>query len=193
MARTVYYMINAITLYRLLAAPLLIFLAFIHQLNLFRRLLAISFCTDAFDGYLARKYKTTSIFGAKLDSVADDFTVIAAIIGIILFRPGFLVQEVNIIILLLSLFLLQNICAFARYKRMSNFHTYTAKVAAIAQGIFLVLFFFVPKPGYTLFYIAAITTIVDLVEEIILVLVLREWQANVKGLYWVMKKRKRSQ
>jgi CDP-diacylglycerol--glycerol-3-phosphate 3-phosphatidyltransferase len=108
-------------------------------------LLGISFCTDAFDGYLARKYKTTSIFGAKLDFVADDFTVIAAIIGIILFRPGFLVQEGNIIILLLSLFLLQNICAFARYKRMSNFHTYTAKVAAVARGIFLVLFFFVPN------------------------------------------------
>ena len=47
-----YYTINAITLYRLTVTPLLGFLAVDHQLGLFKWLLAVSFFTDAIDGYL---------------------------------------------------------------------------------------------------------------------------------------------
>lgn len=184
-----YYMVNGITLYRMMAAPFLIFLIVNQRPDLFKWLLALSFFTDAIDGYLARRYKVMSVLGSKIDSIADDLTIVVAIAGVIVFKPEFLRHEITLIILLLALFILQTILAFIRYGTISSFHTYAAKMAAILQGVFLLLLFFLPGPGYMLFYITAIVTIIDLLEEIILVLMLPQWEANVKGLYWVMKKK----
>lgn len=184
-----YYMVNGITLYRMMAAPFLIFLIVNQRPDLFKWLLALSFFTDAIDGYLARRYKVMSVLGSKIDSIADDLTIVVAIAGVIVFKPEFLRHEITLIILLLALFILQTILAFIRYGTISSFHTYAAKMAAILQGVFLLLFFFLPRPVYMLFYITAIVTIIDLLEEIILVLMLPQWEANVKGLYWVMKKK----
>ena len=43
-----------------------------------------------------------------------------------------------------------------------------AKTAAIMQGIFLLLMFFLPEPPYAVFCTAVILTVLDLTEEIIL-------------------------
>lgn len=42
------------------------------------------------------------------------------------------------------------------------------------------------------YYIAAFITAIDLIEEIILVFLLPEWETNVKGLYWVLKKKRKT-
>lgn len=188
-----YYIVNGITLYRLLAAPFLIFLVIDHRPDLFKWMLGISFFTDAIDGYLARRNKVTSIAGAKLDSIGDDLTILVAIIGIIVFKPEFIRQEMNLFLLLLVLFILQTIVAFIRYGKMTNFHTYAAKAAAVLQGIFLLLFFFLDQPVYALFYIAAGVTAIELAEEIILIFILPKWEVNVKGLYWVIKRKQSNQ
>jgi CDP-diacylglycerol--glycerol-3-phosphate 3-phosphatidyltransferase len=60
------------------------------------------------------------------------------------------------------------------------------------QGIFLLLMFFLSGPPYLVFYAAAVITMLDLIEEIILVLMLPRWQTDVKGLYWVLKKNQKS-
>jgi cardiolipin synthase len=185
-----YYFVNGITVYRMIAAPVLVFLIFDRQLEWFKWLLAVSFFTDAVDGWLARKFKVTSIMGAKLDSIADDLTIAAGIIGVIVLKPEFLKQELPLIILLLALFVVQFVLAIIRYRKISSFHTYTAKLAALLQGCFLILLFFLPQPVYLLFYLAVFVTAVDLIEEIILVLLLPRYETNVKGLYWVMKRRR---
>lgn len=189
MHRPSYYVINAITMYRLLAAPVVALLIVYNQYDIFKWMLALSFGTDLIDGWLARRFKVTSVFGSKLDSVADDLTVAAAITGVILFKHDFLVKELWIIISLLVLFMIQVALALARYKRLTSFHTYSAKAATILQGSFFILLFFLPQPLYPLFYITAAMTAIDLLEEIVLVLLLRDWKVNVKGLYWVLRKR----
>ncbi|MGZ4042660.1 MAG: CDP-alcohol phosphatidyltransferase family protein, partial [Bacteroidia bacterium] len=67
--------------------------------------------------------------------------------------------------------------------------TYLAKAAAIFQGIFFILLFLIDQPVYALFYIAWVITILDLLEEIILVFMLPKWQSDVKGIYWVLKEK----
>jgi cardiolipin synthase len=173
----------------MIAAPLLLLLIISHRPEVFKWLLAISFSTDAIDGYFARKHKVISKLGAKLDSIADDLTIAVAIIGMSVFKPEFLRQEITLIITTLALFVLQTVFAVFRYKKMSSFHTYGAKIAAILQGIFLLLLFFLDEPVYILFYITVAVTAIELVEEIIIVLLLPQWEANVKGLYWVIRKR----
>lgn len=188
-----YYVVNAITLYRLVSAPVLILLAVFQQLDIFKWMLPLSFFTDAIDGPLARKYKVETIKGAKLDSISDDLTVLAGIFGLVMFKPGFLQAQIIPVLALLVLFVVQVVLAFGKFGRMTSFHTYAAKLAAVFQGVFLVLMFLLPQPGYVLFYAAIAITALDLVEEIILVLVLPQWAANVKGLYWVLKHRRKTQ
>ena len=184
-----YYIVNGITLYRIIAAPVLLLLIINHRQDIFKWLLAISFFTDAIDGFIARRYKVTSRLGSTLDSIGDDLTIVAAVTGIFVLKPEFVRQEATPIILLLALFLLQTILALIRYRRLSSFHTYAAKIAAILEGIFLLLFFF-DRPVGILFPITTVAIAIDLVEEIILAILLPNWETDVKGLYWVMKRKK---
>lgn len=183
-----YYIVNGITLYRLIAAPVLVLLIFTHQVNVFKWLLAISFFTDLIDGWLARRFKVTSVLGARLDSIADDLTIVAGMVGVVVLKPAFFKQQMAFFIILFALFLIQIILALLRYGKVSSFHIYSAKLAALMQGSFLILLFFLPQPLEIVFYIAFGVTVIDLVEEIILVMILPQWEVNVKGLYWVIKR-----
>jgi len=182
-----WYVINGITLYRIIAAPILLVLLFNKQYEIFKWLLAVSFFTDLIDGYLARKFKVTSILGTKLDSIGDDLTVLVGLIALFIMKLEFIKQHMIVLIILLVLFLVQTSYAFIRYKKMTNFHTYLAKTAALLQGVFLILAFFTQEPSLILFYAATIVTMLELIEEIILIRLLPKWQANVKGIYWFLK------
>jgi cardiolipin synthase len=85
------------------------------------------------------------------------------------------------------LYLLQNTLAFLKYRRLTSFHTYIAKIAAVLQGMFLIAFFFFPQPVDWLFTLTVVFTGIDLLEEILLILLLPRYRTNVKGLYWLKK------
>ncbi len=188
MRRTSFYIINGITIYRIAASVILLFLLITNKPDIFKWFLAISFFTDAIDGFLARKYRVTSIAGAKLDSIGDDLTVVMGIIGLLIFKFQFISQHLFWLGMLLVLFAIQVIMAYKKYGGMTSFHTYLAKLAAIVQGTFLILAFFMDQPNKVLFFLAVGITAADLLEEIILVHILPARKENVKGLYWVMRK-----
>lgn len=192
MRKIISYLVNSLTWYRLITAPLLLTLAIGNQWLLFKWLLLASFMTDATDGLLARSYKVTSEHGSMLDSIADDLTIIAAIAGVLLYRPQFIPQHITLVSLLLFCYFFQLTLALARYRKMSSFHTYLSKLAAILQGIFLVAFFFLPEVMNWLFLTVVWTTITALLEETILVILLPQWKTNVKGIYWLLKATKKT-
>jgi CDP-diacylglycerol--glycerol-3-phosphate 3-phosphatidyltransferase len=185
MSKACRYIVNGITLYRIATAPLLLVLLFRHELCWFKWMLAVSFFTDAVDGFIARRCNIASIGGARLDSLGDDLTVLVAIIGMLVLKWDFVLREKVILLVLGGLFITQTALALLRYGKQSSFHTLLAKAAAILQAAFLLLLFFLPRPLLILFYIMAIITALDLVEEIILVLSLPRWQTNVKGIWWI--------
>lgn len=185
--RSARYVINGVTFYRIIAAPFLLILLFTGYHDIFKWLLGISFFTDFIDGFLARKYKVTSILGARLDSIGDDLTVLVGVIALFVTEKIFIKEQMTFIIIVLVLFLVQVAYAFIRYKKMTTFHTYLAKTAALAQGIFLLFTFFF-YPSLFLFYTAVFITAIELIEEIILVKILKNWEADIKGLYWILKR-----
>jgi phosphatidylglycerophosphate synthase len=181
--------INLITLYRIVTFPILVYVLVVEKMDLFKWLLLASFFTDAIDGFLARKYKATSILGAKLDSIGDDLTVLAGAIGLFATQLDFIRQEAVVFIILFFLFLIQVGFSFYRYKKISTFHTYLAKIAAVVTAAFLLSVFFLETIYYPLFYMAAAITGIELIEEIILVAIMKDYESNVKGFYWVMKRK----
>ncbi|HEY5967627.1 MAG TPA: CDP-alcohol phosphatidyltransferase family protein, partial [Chitinophagaceae bacterium] len=94
-----WYVINGITLYRIIAAPILLVLLFTKQYEIFKWLLAVSFFTDLIDGYLARKFKVTSILGTKLDSIGDDLTVLVGLIALFIMKLEFIKQHMIVLII----------------------------------------------------------------------------------------------
>lgn len=188
MHKPAYYLINAITLYRLIAAPFLVILLIYNRPDLFKWMIGLSFFTDAIDGYLARKFNVASIAGAKLDSIADDLTIVVAMAAVFVFKTEFVKEERIIFICLFTLLIIQTIYALFKYGKVSSFHTYMAKIAAVLQGSFFILLFFLPEPLYPLFYAAAIVTGLELLEELFITHFLPEWEINVKGIYWVLKR-----
>lgn len=181
--------INLITLYRTVTFPLLIFLVLTEHLVAFKWLLLASFFTDAIDGYLARRYNATSVLGAKLDSIGDDLTVLAAMVGLLVTQFDFIKSELALFIFLFGLFLIQLTSALMKYKKITSFHTYLAKIAAVVTAIFLLSAFFLEKISYPLFYAAYGITAIELIEETIMVFLIPRWKANVKGVYWALREK----
>lgn len=177
-------LVNLITLYRVLAAPVLLYYLLNDQLVIFKWMLLISFLTDAIDGYLARKLNASTRLGSMLDSVGDVLTILVAVIGAVYTRSEFVAEQSVVITCVISLYLLQMAFALIRYKKLSSFHTYLAKISAVMQGVFLLSLFFFNDIFYPLFYAASAFTTIELIEEIILIYLIPKWEVDIRGLYW---------
>lgn len=183
--RISYYIINGVTMYRLVSAPFLLLLAILGLHEWFKWFMCVSFFTDAIDGPLSRKYQVESVFGSRLDSVADDATVLASAIALWILHPEFMRDNWIVIAGLSALFGIQAVAALIAYKKVTSFHTCLAKTAAVIQAAFFIAFFFRIGLAEFLFVCAIAITALQLVEEIIMVIILPKWTANVKGIYWI--------
>ncbi|HRF20327.1 MAG TPA: CDP-alcohol phosphatidyltransferase family protein, partial [Chitinophagaceae bacterium] len=83
-------------------------------------------------------------------------------------NPAFIKAHTTELIILFIVFLAETGFAFYRYGKMTNFHTYLAKLAALLQGVFLLVAIVFNEPNLILFYAAAGITLIELVEEIII-------------------------
>ena len=180
---------NLLSLFRILAAPVLLFLVLDTDVKLFKWLLTAAFFTDLVDGWLARRLHQVTRLGSVLDSVGDSLTIIVGTFGLIYLRPDLYYSYNWVIIAVIGLHIIQLCLSLWRYGKPSSFHTYSAKVAAFGIGSFLLLTFhfgFFPVA----FYIAVGLLVVDAIEESIMVFIVPEWRHDVKGLFWIRKREK---
>ncbi len=176
--------------YRIAAAPFLLILLWLQDRELFSWFLLISYSTDMIDGYLARKLKITSPRGSQLDSIGDQITLVVGVIGLCVFEGSFMKDNLLIIVIAFSPYILQMLLAYKKYGKATSFHTYLAKSSAIIQGLFILsaLFF---SPNYSLFYFMIILGLLETTEEIILIFMYDDWVSDIKGIYWALKDKRR--
>ena len=176
--------------YRIAAAPLLLLLLWMDERQAFSWMLLISYSTDAMDGMIARGLKITSSRGSQLDSVGDQITFTIGLIGCYIFEPAFIKENLTLIIIAFSPYLIQMVIAFMKYGKATAFHTYMAKLSAIIQSIFILwLLFF--GPVYWIFYTMIIIGILETIEEITLIFMYDNWVDGVKGIYWALQDKRR--
>ncbi len=176
--------------YRIFAAPFLLVLIWLDLQLIFTWLLLISYCTDAIDGFLARKLKITSPRGSQLDSFGDQVTFIIGLIGLFYFETDFITTNLLIILVAFVPYIIQMLIAYIKYGKATAFHTYLAKLSAIIQSIFILwsLFF---NPEYVLFYVMIVVGVLETLEEIALIYMYDQWASDVKGIYWALRDKRR--
>lgn len=177
---------NILSLYRLLMFPVLLFLLWKSDRPFFVLLLAISLLTDILDGFIARTFNQQTAIGARLDSWADVGSYLLAYIGIFVFEWDFVVAHKIGLAVFAALYLGSVGTAFARFGGIIGLHLYGCKITGYLQGIFLIVLLW---QGYVewLYYVMIVFGCMAKIEEITVLLRMRERRSNAKGLYWVLK------
>ena len=172
---------NLLSSFRLIAAPILLFIASQSRPNLFLALLAVSLMTDAIDGFIARRYKVTSETGARLDSWGDFVTFITIGISAWWLWPGILHREMFFVATGIMSFLLPVAAGLIKFRRLPSYHTWAAKIQALLMSstIFIIFGLGITWP----FRYAVILQVLVSIEEIIITLFLKEQMCNIPSLW----------
>ena len=176
---------NAISVCRLFATPFLLATVVWKDQEKFKWLLLACLLSDILDGLIARLFRLRSQLGAFLDSTADILVLLIALAGIFVFQRGFLVAHYRGMFVVVVLFLAEAAAAVWRYGRISSFHTILTRVAAYSQGILVISLFLWGYHGWV-FQVMIGLTVCACVEEFLLLYLLPDWRADVRGLYWIL-------
>lgn len=175
---------NILTSLRIAAIPALAALATAHERDAFGLLLIACLLGDVGDGALARALGVESRLGALLDSVADTLLFFMTIAGTLVFFPEAVREHAIAFVMVPVAWLGENVAALVRYRRLSSFHTYLSRAAAVAMGTFVaVLFLWRMHEG--LLHAAVALVMMATAEEFVLLLLLPAWTPDVRGVYWV--------
>lgn len=180
---------NALSAARIGAAPALGYFAASGAEQRFTWLLVPALLTDIADGYIARRFGLTSRLGALLDSIADALLFFVAIFGVWALHPAVLREHAVAGLLVAGSWLVEIAAAFARYGRLSSFHTYASKAAGYLLGITIGVLFVWGLPPLLLYAAVAVSVAANL-EELALIWLLPAWRTDVRGLYWVIRDRR---
>src|SRR5258708_32687004 len=132
---------NLVSIVRLVLVPFLLLLASRGQARLFLVLLIASFVTDVADGWLARRFKLATPLVAKLDSWADFLTWLALPVCAWWLRQQELRREAIFIGLGLVFYLAAIAAGFLKFRRLTSYHTWGAKLSFLLFSVAVMVFF----------------------------------------------------
>lgn len=171
-------MANVITLIRI---GLAISLLFIRKYNsLFLILYSICGFTDILDGYIARKTKTESNFGARLDTIADllFFVVMFIIMFDIFFKD---IVCIILIVIILLIRILSIIIVLKKYNKFAILHTYTNKLTGLL--LFFIPYFMNFNNANMTVYIIGIIALLSSIEELTINIKSKKLDLNKKSIF----------
>ncbi len=132
---------NVITSYRLIMFPVILYFTLSGKEKLFSIFLVINLVTDFLDGFIARKFHMETEIGAKLDSLADDFTYVLAFIGLFVFKIDDLRPHLVSFIIFISMLVLTIIVSLIKFRKFPSFHRYITKISGYIQTFFFICLF----------------------------------------------------
>jgi CDP-diacylglycerol--glycerol-3-phosphate 3-phosphatidyltransferase len=179
---------NALSAFRVLCAPAVLAFAWRGETSAFLALFALGLASDVLDGMLARRLGQVSDFGARLDQWGD-FALWASLpLAAWWLWPETLRREAPFVVLALVAMLLPTAIAYAKYRAVPGYHTWSVKLGSIAMGIAvpLLLLFDVAWP----FRIAALFQLVCAADELGITLLLPECRHDVPSVLHALRLRR---
>ena len=181
---------NILSLYRLFMFPVLILMIILKQEMVFAILLVISLNTDVWDGWIARRFNQQTAIGARIDSLADIGVYITALSGITIFKIAEIGSDAWLFYVFVASYIVTHLSPLIKFGKIQSFHLWSIKFGGYLQGIFFILLFFVDYiPIY--FYVMVNLSLLAFIESLTIQLLIPEMRSDVKGLYWILKERKK--
>ena len=179
---------NLLSGFRLIAAPFLLYLAWMGHPNLFLALLAVSLLSDSIDGFIARRLNEASELGTKLDSWGDLATYLTVPLCAWWLWPEILKREAFFVLLVIGAYIVPLMAGFVKFQRLPSYHTWAAKTAAVLMS-FAVLILFIVDIAWP-FKCAAIVQALVACEEVAITLRLSKLESNVRSFWHLAKQTK---
>lgn len=132
---------NGLSALRLASVPVLLVLAWLDQPLAFLVLLLAGILSDALDGWLARRLDAVTKLGIRLDSMADFALYIAVPLGGWWLWPDLLLREAPWFVLIVIGYALPGSLALIRFRRLSSYHTWSAKLAVAVTALAMFVLF----------------------------------------------------
>ncbi|MBI3234475.1 MAG: CDP-alcohol phosphatidyltransferase family protein [Bacteroidetes bacterium] len=180
------YIPNILSGWRILTFPLLLWFIYQGQRDAFVWLLCINLVTDILDGFIARTFKLETELGAKLDSLADVGSYVAAFSGMIFLESKFVSNHLIEFSILIGLYVAGEIISLIRFGSTSHFHLYSNKATGYLSGFFFLTYF---TYGYIpfLFYFLLVFGSFAYIESLIIAIMIPKLRSNLKSIYHLYK------
>ncbi len=155
---------NLLSAFRAVCAPVLLVLAWHDATGIFLALFGLGLASDVLDGALARRLRQESDLGARLDQWADFALWVSLPLGAWRLWPEIIGREAPYVIVALVCLLLPTGIAYAKYRAVPGYHTWSAKLSSVLMGITvpLLLIFDLAWP----FRVAAFFQLVCAIDEL---------------------------
>jgi len=169
--------------------PVLICLAFANEPKWFAWFMLLSLFTDLADGFIARRFNMVTEFGSRLDSIADIGNYIAALTGILVMYWEDVSRHSLGFSVLFGLYFVELFLMIYKFRKHIGLHLYIVKFTGYLHGFFLLTWLFF---GFneTLYMASMILGYYSFTEEIVLLILLKKPDHDLRSLYWVVARRK---
>ena len=174
---------NILSGFRIIAAPFLLYFAWMGYRNLFLGLLSISLLSDAIDGYISRRLNVTSNIGTKLDSWGDMAIYLTVPLCAWWLWPEILKKEAIYVFIVIGAYVIPIIAGLIKFRRLPSYHTWGAKIAAVIMSL-AVLIMFLTRITWP-FRCAAVLQAIVACEEVFITTQLSELRGNVQSFWHV--------
>jgi len=181
---------NLLSIFRIVAAPLMVVTALAGREQLFIGLYLLSLITDGTDGFIARHLHQETSTGAMLDSIGD-FAICACLpLSAYHLWPVMIIGELPFILAGLACYLVPVILGILRYGRMPSFHTWGAKAIAVLVSLAVAWMFLTGETWA--FRLCLPLVVLEAIQEIIMIIILPDWSPNTRSLRQALRKRRNS-
>lgn len=171
---------NAVSLFRLLLAPVLLLLAWRSMSYWFLAILVVSEFTDVLDGFLARHLNQITKLGSKLDSLGD-FAIYSTIaVGAWWMWPDKVIDQALWFGLIIASFTFPALLGLVKFRGPTSYHTWSVKISVAVTIVSYVLLFYLDMQWP--FKVAALLCVYAAVEEMAITLLLPHRQVNIRSV-----------
>ncbi|MBF0595483.1 MAG: CDP-alcohol phosphatidyltransferase family protein [Candidatus Omnitrophica bacterium] len=148
-----------------------------HVSKFFLPLLMVAAFTDVLDGFVARKLNVATELGALLDGYADIALYVTCLVSAFWVYPVILHHYMVWIVGVLILQLISWGFSLVKFRKMTSYHTYTAKVWGVTIGLSVVFLF-----GFgsgALLPLMILAGFICNIEEIFITSIMPYWKAGI--------------
>jgi CDP-diacylglycerol--glycerol-3-phosphate 3-phosphatidyltransferase len=166
---------------RLLFSPVLIPLAWADLQYWCLGLFVVLLLTDWLDGKLAIALNQRTVFGARLDTVADVTFYACVLVAVSVLKWEIAAAEAPWILAAVGSYIVSFAASMIKFHRMPSYHTYLAKSSWLLVSIAIISMF----AGWSVWPLrmAMAAVFVTNVEAILITLTLKEKRVNVPSLW----------